>query len=590
MSMTRVALYCRVSTDEQAKSGYSIPDQIRELTQHAGREGYELVCPPIVDDGYSGATPHRPGLSRVIELAEAGAIDLAIATKRDRWFRSRIHRLMLDEDMEECGCRLLSLNDTNNRIGDGVLDDFAEYEREQITERTRRGRMQKARSGKVVPAVPPYGFRRADGDAGEGYEPDPALVPTVRRVFEMVAGGASLRSVKRAFEEEGVPSPAGKEFWSPYMVRRVVLQDAFRAHTREELGELVEEGLLAPEVLAALDPARRYGVSWYGREEVRKTRKGKRLVPRPRSEWIAVPVPDAGIPRELVDRARAAIKDNRRPSRADGILWQLSGGVARCECGRHVLPKRVTSRGKLYHYYCCGSYWRPSGERCEFARTHPARALEARVEDCILALIRDPEVLRGRVEAQVAEERRRLSHSGREVAALRAQLDKLERKRRGYLDQQAEGVISMAELKDMLAGLDGERAAIERAIAGLGDQEGRLRELDALPALVEDYLKDLPYLVDRMPTIREYETVPAERTPDNPLGAFTLTPERIRYLSEEELEAKRLKARNERAGRFRELYEALGLSVEVRKDGTLVLSWSFGSRVLPGVGPAERSL
>ena len=37
-------------------------------------------------------------------------------------------------------------------------------------------------------------------------------------------------------------------------------------------------------------------------------------VPKPMSEWIAVPVPDSGIPREVVDRARAAIRDNRRTS------------------------------------------------------------------------------------------------------------------------------------------------------------------------------------------------------------------------------------------------------------------------------------
>ena len=118
----RVALYIRVSTDEQAASGYSIPDQIRELTRHAEHMGYEVVAPPIVDDGYSGASPDRPGLSRVIELAESGQINLAIATKRDRWFRSRMYRLMLDEDMVEYGCRLVALNDTNNQIGDGVHD------------------------------------------------------------------------------------------------------------------------------------------------------------------------------------------------------------------------------------------------------------------------------------------------------------------------------------------------------------------------------------------------------------------------------------------------------------------------------------
>lgn len=104
------------------------------------RQGWVIV-EEIVDDGYSGATPNRPGLSRVIELAESGKIDLAAATKRDRWFRSRIHRLMLDEDMDECGCRLVALNDTNNPIGDGVQDDYAEWERKVIAERTRTGRM-----------------------------------------------------------------------------------------------------------------------------------------------------------------------------------------------------------------------------------------------------------------------------------------------------------------------------------------------------------------------------------------------------------------------------------------------------------------
>ena len=142
----RVALYVRVSTDEQSKNGYSNPDQIRELTRHAEQVGYEVVVPPIVDDGYSGASPNRPGLSRVVELAEAGEIDLAIATKRDRWFRSRLYRLMLDEDMEEYGCRLVALNDTNNQIGDGVQDEFAEWERKEITKRTRAGKISPADS------------------------------------------------------------------------------------------------------------------------------------------------------------------------------------------------------------------------------------------------------------------------------------------------------------------------------------------------------------------------------------------------------------------------------------------------------------
>ncbi len=55
-------LYIRVSTDEQAKSGYSIPEQLRELRRYAGDNGYDVLAEEI-DDGYSGASPDRPGLN-----------------------------------------------------------------------------------------------------------------------------------------------------------------------------------------------------------------------------------------------------------------------------------------------------------------------------------------------------------------------------------------------------------------------------------------------------------------------------------------------------------------------------------------------
>ncbi len=88
---------------------------------------------------------------------------------------------------------------------------------------------------------------------------------------------------------------------------------------------------------------------------------------------------------------------------------------------------------------------------------------------------------------------------------------------------------------------------------------------------------------------REYETIPEERTEANPLGAYTLTPERIRDLTEEEQAAKKLETYNARSARLRDLYQSLGLSVVVHKDGTLEFSSSLEApeHVLPGVTPAS---
>jgi site-specific DNA recombinase len=95
--MTRVAIYSRVSTKEQSE-GYSIADQVRELTRYAESNGYQIVQ-TLTDEGYSATDLNRPGLLRALELAQAGKIDTILATKRDRFFRSRFHRLLFEQDL-----------------------------------------------------------------------------------------------------------------------------------------------------------------------------------------------------------------------------------------------------------------------------------------------------------------------------------------------------------------------------------------------------------------------------------------------------------------------------------------------------------
>ncbi len=585
--MINVALYIRVSTDEQAKSGYSLGDQRRELQRHAEREGYTVV-EVLVDDGYSGASRSRPGLDRVVELAESGAIDLAIAVKRDRWFRSRLYRLMLDEDLEEIGVRLVALNDTGNRIGDGVQDDFAEWEREIITERMLNGRKARARSGKVVPAnSPPYGFRYSADR--EHLEVEPAQMIHVRRIFDMAVAGSSLRGIALSLEADGVPSPFGKQRWSPYMIKRIVTQDAYRPHSPAELEAFREEGIITRAVLDSLEPGE-YGLVYYGREETRRTRKGRKLRERPRSEWIAVPVPSSGVPQKIVDDARAAISGNVRPSRADGRVWVLSGGIGFCACGRRLLPKRTSGRSGVYHYLVCTSYWSSSMPVCEHAKSHPAFKTEDRVSEFVLGLIRNPEVLREKVEQQAETERRRLGSADREAEKLRGQLAEADTERERLMRRYMRGGVPDEEFDSYADEIDQRKHAIRRELVSFAGQDERLRQLEALPNFVEEFLRELPHLVDYMPIIRDYETVPAERTLDNPLGLYRPTAEHFRLLSQEEQEAERLVANNRRSEKLRRAYEAIGLTVTAHKDGTLVCRWSFGEQSLPGVKSFERSL
>jgi len=174
----RVILYARVSTDEQARSGYSLAQQAESLKDYAAREGYE-VLEEVTDPGQSGASLERPGMDRARDLVAAGGVSVVLAQDRDRFAREPAYHYLLRTEFEENGTKLRSLNDHGDEspegeLTDGVLDQLAKYERAKFTERSRRGKLQKARQGKIIATMkPPYGFRyNEERDALVIHEPE----------------------------------------------------------------------------------------------------------------------------------------------------------------------------------------------------------------------------------------------------------------------------------------------------------------------------------------------------------------------------------------------------------------------------------
>jgi Resolvase, N terminal domain len=162
----RIILYARVSTERQASDGYSLAQQMEALREHSASEGYE-VLEEVVDRGHSGATLQRPGLDHVRRLVAGGGVSAVLAQDRDRIARESTHHQLLQRELNGRGCELKVLN--NLAIAD---DRFAEYEQAKIVERTWRGKLRKAREGRIVAVtVPNYGFRfNATRDGYEVYE------------------------------------------------------------------------------------------------------------------------------------------------------------------------------------------------------------------------------------------------------------------------------------------------------------------------------------------------------------------------------------------------------------------------------------
>jgi DNA invertase Pin-like site-specific DNA recombinase len=336
-------LYARVSTDEQARSVYSLAQQIEALREYADREGYE-VLEEVSDPGQSGASLERPGMDRVRDLVAAGGVAMVLALDRDRLARKVVHNLVLEEELAKHGCELRALNDYAGDSPEAVLmrgiqGQFAEYERAKIVERTRRGKERKAREGRVLRGPkPPYGFRyNATHDALVVHHHEMFVA---EKIFGMVEAGLGPGAIQTRLYAEGVPSSTGKRMWQRQVVRRMVENDIYLPYTCDEVKELV-----SPEVAARLDPELAYGLWWYGRPEVTvhavsepDGNGGKRYArrearkPRLREEQIAVPVP-AALPRGLVETARATLVAKKGTERKYLARdWELRG-LLQCSCG-----------------------------------------------------------------------------------------------------------------------------------------------------------------------------------------------------------------------------------------------------------------
>jgi site-specific DNA recombinase len=489
----RVVLYARVSTEEQTK-GYSIPDQLRELRAYATREGYRVV-EEAVDDGHSGADPHRPRLRRVMELAEGGAIDVVLAKKRNRLSRSRLYRLLWDQDLGDPRVKLVALDDTGNRFGDAMQDEFAEWEREEIARRPQDGLLEKCRGGLVIKRKrAAYGYRASeDGNALEVSEPE---MEVVRRIFRAIAGGAPVRSVRVSLEQDGIPAPSGIGRWNQTTIRNILGSELYAPHTREEVAKFVEPG-----VAARLDEGTLYGLwTWNTRKTTRRKvwdeaagefKIRYNYAPRPREEWHFVPVPDAGVPREVVEAARRSLEENaRKPSRAAKRFWELTEGILRCgECGHTLRPHTSHKKsGRQFHYYSCRSRYNTGPNRGCGNRKHlRAGQIEEQVWAFVSGLLRDPERIRTGLDRLIEEERATAGRDPEKDAEFWSRKI-TEVERRGYHRLAAKGHMTDEELAAALSELDEVRETAERELDAARARGEALERLERdRDSLLESY-------------------------------------------------------------------------------------------------------
>ncbi|MCJ2054008.1 recombinase family protein [Methylobacterium sp. J-070] len=214
----RAVGYIRVSTEEQAQSGFGLDAQEDAIRKYADAVGLELIA-VHADPGVSGTTrpADRPGFAKVLELAADERFSVLLVKRFDRLARSLALAVGTSGELDaQHGVSIRSISegmDTGSAAGRlifGVLSALAEQERDTITERTKGGRMQKAGQGGYSCGRIPYGYL-SDGKGGLLIDEEPAAV--VRRIFAENGAGRTVRAIADGLNADGIPSPRGRR-WS----------------------------------------------------------------------------------------------------------------------------------------------------------------------------------------------------------------------------------------------------------------------------------------------------------------------------------------------------------------------------------------
>ena len=202
----RCIAYTRVSTEEQAEEGVSLEAQRRSIESFvASQPGYTLVS-VYVEAAKSGKNKDRPQLQKLRDDAKLDKFDLLLFTKVDRMSRSVRDIYDLYEELEKSNVALIAVQqpDINTstptgRLAFGILAVFAQYEREQIVDRTVKALAMLKSDGSLFSGPCPYGLEKKADRRGYVWRSD-AYKSAVVSVFDSATAGTPERQIARIFD------------------------------------------------------------------------------------------------------------------------------------------------------------------------------------------------------------------------------------------------------------------------------------------------------------------------------------------------------------------------------------------------------
>jgi len=456
-AMKQVAIYARVSSQRQ-KEGETIQSQVDLLVGYAKEQGYRLNDNWIfLDDGVSGKSLQRPALDELRDIVRLEAVECVLMYSTDRLARNYSHQLILLEEFKKHGVKVHFLK--NPPVGDtaeAIMFNhfqgiFAEYERALILDRSRRGKIYKAKQGNPVclPGVA-YGYKRIKAGQEVSVEICEEEARIVKEIFKFyVYEKKTLAEIARILTNAGVKTANNRPAWIESSIRHMLKNTSY------------------------------IGTAYFGKTEgsdgvddrIRHYKSGKSIKPKHarkkvlEEKWIPISMP-AIISENDFEEAQKQLQINRERASRNTKEPSLLQGLVFCGlCGCPFYKRSRKYKGNTRCYYHCRANGGRKLKTCSNVWANQEE-LDNLVYNETMKLLQNPSLVRAELSRRAMQASDQEGYGKRE-AAYKKELLKIDQERNRLLDAYQNGLVGLGELKKRYQETDQRRTQLEKEIKGI---------------------------------------------------------------------------------------------------------------------------
>ncbi|SHJ87228.1 site-specific DNA recombinase [Hathewaya proteolytica DSM 3090] len=427
---TRVAIYSRVSTIEQAEEGYSIDEQERLLIEWCRKMDYEVYkC--YADRGISGKDiKSRPALKELLSDAEEKKFDMVLSWKINRVSRKLEDVLKIVNLLENNNISFKSYSEpfeTDTPAGKMQFQMMAligEFERGTIAQNVKMGMCAKARTGewcggKVLGYdLVPLEKQKGDKRTKTILTINEREAESVRLIFNEYADGKGYKAITNQLNKLGYKTKKRNSF-SVGSIRDILTNPVY-------IGKI------------------RYNVRQNWSEKRRRNINANPII----TDGIHEPI----IDEKLWDKVQAIMESKKgKPSRIYDGEYPLTG-ILRCpKCGAGMVISRTTNKladgtKKRIAYYCCGN-WKNKGTSVCNSNTIRVDKANEYVFSKLSELLSNEKMVKTIVNNVNKERIRKVNPAKKDLSKIDNELEKLDKKRAKLFEAYEDEIITKEEFK-----------------------------------------------------------------------------------------------------------------------------------------------